>query len=245
MRQIGFMLLATVMLLGLSSAAQGAFPIGDPTAANGWDTTSAVSVNVSQPGYGGREWIYTINGAGLDAATGTLHNGGAPHGFMGISSGAANPRGGTINDGTYGDRWIEYSFDQVYPLAQMDIWAYNENANYYWASMTVKDVMIEISTTGGTDPSEWTTVTAMTLGHSAFETEGIPVTNSIDFGGADAKYVVITLINGSEGTYTKGNTGVDSPDFGLSEVRFFAVPEPATMTLLGLAGLLGLKRRRA
>ena len=242
------MFVSLVMVLAIGSAAHGAIAIGNPNAGNGWDTTSAVSVTASDPGYADREWIYTINGGGLDAATGSLHVAAGPFGgpylVMGIASGAANPRGGTINDGVYGDRWIEYSFDDVYEMDRMDVWAYNENANYYWASMTAKDVYIQVSTTGGTDPAEWTDVAEMILGHSAFEPEGIPVTTSVDFGGVEAKYVVITLKNGFEGTYVKGNLGLDNPDFGLSEVRFYEVPEPATMTLLGLAGLMALKRRR-
>lgn len=241
------LVLAVISLMTVWSVSADAAAIGNPAAANGWDTTSAVSVRGSHPGYGDREWIYTINGKGLDAATGTLHAAAGPFGgpflVMGIAAGTANPRGGTINDGIYGDRWIEYSFDKAYALDRMDVWAYNENAWYTWASMTVKDMTIQISTTGGSNPSEWTTVTQMTLGHSAFEPEGIPVTTSVNFAGAQAKYVVITLKNGSEGTYTKGNVGIDNPDFGLSEVRFYDVPEPATMTLLGLAGLLSLKRR--
>lgn len=240
------MILAVIALLAMVSISYAA-AIGNPTAANGWNTTSAVSVRGSHPGYGSREWIYTIDGSGLDAATGTIHVTAGPYGgpfvVMGIAGGIVNPRGGTINDGTYGDRWVEYSFDKAYELDRMDIWAYNENGDYAWSSMTIKDTVIQISTTGGTDPAEWTTVTTTTLAHVAVPNQGTPVTDMIDFGGAQAKYVVITLKNGYDGTYTKGNVGVDNPDFGLSEVRFYEIPEPATITLLCLAGWLSLKRR--
>ena len=242
-RCVLLLMLVCSVVFGLTSVVQ-ANVIGNPTAGNGWDTTSAVSVTGSHPGHASREWIYTINGAGMDAATGTLHNGGAPHGFMGLAAGDANPRGGTINDGIYGNRWIEYSFDQAYALDSMDVWAYNENNWYQWASFTVKDVYIQVSTTGGTNPAEWTDIGARVLGHSAFDVGGMPVTTSVDLSGVTAQYVVITLVNGREGTYAKGNLGLDSLDFGLSEVRFNEVPEPITMTLMGLGGLVLLKRRR-
>jgi len=247
MKTVG-MILAVIALMTMGSMSYAA-AIGNPTAANGWDTTSAVSVRASQPGYYGdpdptRGWIYTINGAGMDAATGTIHSGGGPDYYMGICPGDANPRGGTINDGIYGDRWVEYSFDQVYELDHMSIWAYNENGNEMWSCLTIKDAVIEISTTGGTDPAEWTMVTTTTLSQVAVPNAGTPVTDVIDFGGAQAKYVVITLKNGLEGTYVNNLLEYNFlRQFGLSEVRFHEIPEPATITLLGLAGLLVMKRR--
>ena len=228
MKRVQAFVVVVVLMFGSCGLVQAA-AIGSPSFANGWDTTSAVSATGSHPGYTDREWIYTINGAGLDEETGTLHESvgpfGGPYVSMGIASGAANPRGGTINTSEdpngYGDRWIEYSFDQIYEVDRMAVWAYNENADYTWASFTCKDVYIEVSTTGGTDPAEWTFVAELILGHSTFDLGGIPVTTTVDFGGVEAKYVVITLRNGREGTYAKGNLGIDSPDFGLSEVRFY------------------------
>ena len=66
----------------------------------------------------------------------------------------------------------------------------------------------------------------MILDHSVFDPCGLAAQN-IDFGGVEAKYVVITLKNGREGTYARGNLGLDNMDFGLSEVRFRGYPAPA------------------
>ena len=203
--------------------------IGNPTAANGWDTTSAVSVTSSDgAGASGREWINTINGAGLDAATGTLH-GITNWGEMGVGPGTPNPRGGTVYEpgdpNGYGERWVEYSFDQVYALDSMEVWAYNENGDWYWSAMSVKDVLIEVSTTGGTNSSEWTT--AMETYLNATPADPTPSSTVRYFGGefgsVSAKYVVLSLKNGNEGTYIN-NLGLDNTDFGLSEVRFFGRP---------------------
>lgn len=227
MRKIGyFILIASVTLMVPSVSHAGA--IGNPNVSNHWDTTSAVGVTTSGgSGYTGREWIYTINGMGLDLPTGTLHNIYNWNG-MGIGPGTANPRGGTINDGVYGDRWIQYSFDQIYALDHLDIWAYNEQAEivseiaqWYWRAMSVKDVYIQVSKTGGSNPSEWTTVAETTFNCEPCDL--VPVTTTVNFGGIEARYVVITLKNGVEGTYIS-NLGMTNTDFGLSEVRFFGTP---------------------
>jgi hypothetical protein len=66
--------LTTVVLLlsFIQSANAAAVAIGNPTAANGWDTTSAVTATANPS----TQWFgiaAILNGAGLDAATGLIH----------------------------------------------------------------------------------------------------------------------------------------------------------------------------
>jgi len=85
---------------------------------NGWDTGACVSVRASHNGSVAQDrlWQHTIDGSGLDKETGTWHDA-TTTGHMGCSgdASAANPRGGTINDGVYGNRWIEYRFIKSIP----------------------------------------------------------------------------------------------------------------------------------
>jgi len=90
--------------------------------------------------------------------------------------------------------------------------------------MSVKDVCIEISTTGGQHADEWITVTNASL-HAAPGSQVMPA-SAIAFNGALARYVVLTLKNGNEGTYIN-NIGGGYTDFGLSEVRFYGTPGPS------------------
>ena len=83
---------------------------------------------------------------------------------------------------------------------------------------------------------------------------GDPRTKSdtIDFGGFDAQYVVITLIPDVIGgkssahglNYSEEKRGAWNDNGGIAEVRFYEIPEPATMMLLGLGGLALIRRRR-
>ena len=67
--------LVVLMVFGLAGIASADLVVGNPNAGNGWSTTSAVSVKASHSQWD-RNSIHLIDGTGMDAATGTMHNAG-------------------------------------------------------------------------------------------------------------------------------------------------------------------------
>ena len=110
--------------------------VGSPGLANGWSSTSAVSVSAFSSEKVGRPWVRTIDGSGLDAETGLLMDN--SHNSTGNSQ-SWNTETGTWEDplwqyvyhistpatSTWPEMptdhwlWVEYEFDQVYKLHQM------------------------------------------------------------------------------------------------------------------------------
>ena len=218
--------------------------IGDT--GEGWNTTSNVRVRASgeKPT---REAIHIIDGSGIDP-TGRFHTHylypaepppGAPPYPHPLPPGRTmwlsgnddgdheNPRGGTIP----GNHWIEFTFDRDYHLDQMCIWNYNENnhanrsdgvpPHYYWSAEGMRDITIQYSTTGGTDPGEWTTIYDGEIECAIGQPEQ-PVNLVVQFGGARARYVVITTDMGNKTSWVEEHTNVRDRYFaGISEVRFY------------------------
>jgi len=109
--------------------------------------------------------------------------------------------------------WVQYEFDKVYKLDSLLVWNSNQLIEAF-IGFGAKDVTIEYSVDGAT----WTTLEgapqfAQAIGSATYKANTI-----VDFGGAMAKFVKLT-INQSWG-------GV-APQTGLSEVRFLYVPVQA------------------
>ncbi len=137
----------------------------------------------------------TINGSGLDETD--QHS--TEEMEMWLS--AAEPAGA----------WIQYEFDKVYKLHEMWVWNYNvafESVLGYG----FKDVVVEYSENG----VDWTVLEGLPEfvqgPGSATYTPG----TIVDFGGAAAKYVKLTV----ESNWST----LDLKQFGLSEVRFSYIP---------------------
>jgi len=145
----------------------------------------------------------TVNGAGLSgAAHGTTYNT-----EMWLSQAVgANPHPGTEPGWT----WIKYDFGRIYGLGSLWVWNYNPPPSSNGRGL--RNVTIEYSTTGGTNSWEW-----IKLGDFVFDiASGQPSytgNEEADFGGAAARYVVITAHN-------SGGSWGDPSFHGLSEVRF-------------------------
>jgi len=97
----------------------------------------------------------------------------------------------------------------------------------------VQNTTIEVSTDGVNFASLGTFTFAQASLASSSDSIAAEIVN-FDSIQTDVRYVKFGITS---------NYG-DSARTGLSEVRFDTVPEPATMTLLGLGGLLALVRRR-
>lgn len=218
--------------------------IGDT--GKGWDTSSSVKVRVSSEKVS-REGVYVVDGSGLDP-TGRFHTnflyptnvppGGVPYPYEPVTpatmwlsqtdgeDGDKN-RGGTVEGGV----WIEFAFDKAYSLGEMWIWNYNENNHihlpdgippyFYWSAHGMRDVTIQYSETGGSDPKEWTTIFDGKMECAICQPEQ-PVNLVLDFKGAKAKFVVITNDKGRRGNWVEEK--LDRKGYlhsGISEVRFY------------------------
>jgi len=152
-------------------------------------TTNAISVEGEGP-------ENTVNGSGLDAA--------GQHSVDTADMWTADPNG---DDPIY----IQWEFDDVYPIAEMDVW--NHNFIFEMAlGIGIKEATLETSTDG----IEWSVfgdvVLAQATGQPTYTANTI-----VDLQDTPAKYVRLTA-NGKYGP---------SPQYGLSEVRFLYSPKAA------------------
>lgn len=143
---------------------------------------------------------HTVDGSGLNADD--LHS--ADAGTMWLSA----------VDGPQ-PAWIQYEFDAVYPLDEIWVWNYNGVFDKV-LGFGLKDVSIEYSKDG----VSWTALGDFEFARATSQ-NGYHYNTVVDFGGAMARYVRLTALT---------NWGGMSPQFGLSEVRFFYVSPEADET---------------
>ncbi len=108
--------------------------------------------------------------------------------------------------------YIQYAFDRVYKLHEMQVWNYNQEFELV-LGFGLKDVTVEYSENG----VDWTTLGDIQLAQGAARVDYVANT-VVDFAGVAARYVRLT-VNSSW-----GNGG----QVGLSEVRFLFIPVQAT-----------------
>lgn len=141
------------------------------------------------------------------------------------------PAGGDYYAQTSATVVFEIDFDQVYGLSDLVFWGYHFNANNGNEARTFQ---LEFSTDGGTSYG-----TPVTVGNP-IGTYAASGASTFNFGSQiNANAVRMTVTDNQFGGTAAGGDRV-----GLGEIRFLAVPEPTTLALLGLAGPLGLLRRR-
>jgi hypothetical protein len=191
--------------------------IDEANSVSGWDDGNVWSFTTEPVGYpiaGGNitvtassEYtgaISTVNDSGLDD---DKHSNDWRDMWLSVSGGG----GGACNpspSGSTGPAWIAYEFDKVYKLHQMWVWNYNAVTN---EDRGMRNVTIEYSTDG---------TSYKQLGGNEFAiapgTADCEHNTEVNFGGAVAKYVVITA------NEVDGSWGADR--YGLSEVRFLYMP---------------------
>jgi len=108
--------------------------------------------------------------------------------------------------------WIQYEFDKTYKLHEMWVWNQNQLVEAF-IGFGAKDVTVETSVDG----TEWSVLEDATQFAQATGAEDYTANTIVDFNGAVAKLVRIT-INAGWGIM---------PQNGLSEVRFFYIPVEA------------------
>jgi len=193
--------------------------------------------------------IKAVDGSGLDE-TGEMHdNSGYASGRIwlgerdnGGNAGSTDPEGdGGPNPGTYSHEsnpvWFRFDFRENQLISHARIWNCNGATNRGF-----NQVVVEYSATGGADPAEWTRLggpdAVQSFPQASHEDDYLGF--ELDLGGADIKSVVFTALTSDSGVANFGGSG----NVALSEVRFYIVPEPATMGLIVLGGLALLRRRR-
>lgn len=243
--------IVAVMVFGLAVLANTHF-IGY----NGvnWDTTGQVGWRSSSI-HPRRIFDFALNGNGIKG-DGTVHSNmidGDPPPAPGqgefltmaisstLSMSLANPRGGTVPGG----HWVEFSFNQVYPVSEMWLWNYNENGSFngsgggmnypanQWTAQGMREVTIQATAVGGggggnwgsDDPADWNTVFTGEIPQALGRPEE-PASLVVNFGGIHVRYVVITTSADLRRVNWIVNAGMSGyTDAGLAEARFFKIPE--------------------
>ena len=152
-------------------------------------TPVAATASSAQAGMGPEK---TIDGSGM---TGDLH--GTDGTTMWLSAGAQ-------------PNWIQYEFDQVYKLNDLQVWNSNGEVESF-IGFGAKAVTVETSTDGTT----WTPVANVPEFSQAPGTPGYAANTTVNLGGAEARFVKLTI---------NTNWGGRSSVTGLSEVRFSYAP---------------------
>jgi hypothetical protein len=106
--------------------------------------------------------------------------------------------------------WIQYQFDKVYALHELWVWNSNQVIEPF-LSFGAKTVKIEYSTDGTT----WTPLANVPEFAKAPGKPDYLHNTTVSFGGVSAEYVKLTIEKGWGST----------PSVGLSEVRFFYIPD--------------------
>ncbi len=186
-------------------------------------TIQSVSSNIKDFN---RDAVYAVSGVGLG---GTAHSR-SPGGTM------------WLNQGTFGnvppeqfdtDPFIVFDVGAETSLDRIVIWNYNEalpgRDDLLNRGVKTADILV-----AGDDLVFTPLITAQELA-IAPGTDDVDFGQAIDLAGVTARYIKLDYLT---------NFGNGENFVGLSEVQFYAVPEPGTLTLLAASSLLLLARRR-
>lgn len=225
-RKRGFWIQIGCLMAGVSLAYAQQNAIGNPGPENNWNTVDTITA-LSSSQHLTQAAANLVNGKGMDESGLAIGNGSL---FISgnLSESKANPRGGTVAGG----HWVEFEFDDVYPLGEMWIWNYNGRAvESDWRNLGFRNVTIQYSENGGADPADWTVafegeIPVAVSGNPDFLAQ---VSQMVDFHGARARYVVITTADSPDHNWIGegSDLGETATQAGLGAVRFFIADKPS------------------
>jgi hypothetical protein len=130
------------------------------------------------------------------------------------------------DDLDYTSEWIAWDLGGTYTLSKVHVWNYNEGG---YTDESIKKLDIQ----------KWTGA-AWENAYTGLEWSQAP--DRGDYAGFDQQFS--TPITTSKIRFANLENFGSTYGAGVSEVVFYAVPEPATLALLGLGGLAVIRRRR-
>ena len=113
----------------------------------------------------------------------------------------------------------------TYLLGDVRIWNYNEN--FGLSSVTDMDILVSAD---NVTYNPGISIVGLVQGPGV---DTYDYSETFAMGGVSARYVYLDVVDAVDPSYA-----------GLSEIRFYEVPEPATIALLGLGALALIRKRR-
>lgn len=231
----------TFCALGLAGASADAAPIlinQYPTASTSNIVATASSIEPNTSVNGPDRTVIEANN-GFNPATGV-------HG-TGTQSTWRSNSGQTLSD-----QWIQWDLGASYVLDSIQVWNYNDG---FRRAAGIRQVDIYVSNDAAPGDPEaggtWTLWAENAIldpgtgaaGYTGFDLETV-VGSSLPGGPIRFVRFEVDSTFRSDAIDLGGGTGDNANVAGLAQIEFYQVPEPGSLALLGLGGLLIASRRR-